>query len=274
MIRVLAVGALALAACGPSRTTYARYPGAPPAFDRAGSDPKALEIADQVFAACGGPTGWEAAKQIRWSQTVTSDGKVSLDGEEAWDRWNARHYGRLHRSDGSDLVVAYDLYGDKAIGFVEVTTKFGRRQQKLDDASRVKAVKIAQGAFNVDTAVLTIQFLLLEPGAKLAYVGQTKDDAGADHYDEIMVTFADPLRSGYEFHTVVDRTSHLIQRVEIQKAGTNQKIGYTLKDWTTVGGLKFATSRGNMGYSGETIAIKDLKVSGPDDDLFIAPITN
>src|SRR5688572_26991257 len=105
---------LAVAACGPGRTSYARYPGAPVAFDRATADPKALEIADKVFAAGGGPGNWEKAKQIRWTQTTTTDGKVVQSGEQAWDRWNGRHYGRLKGAE-SDLVVAYELYGDFAI---------------------------------------------------------------------------------------------------------------------------------------------------------------
>ncbi len=143
---------------------------------------------------------------------------------------------------------------------------------KLDDASRVKAVNLAKGRFDQDTAVLMMQFLMLEPGTKLAYVGQVKDDAGADHYDDLKVTFADPLRNELEYHVVVDRETHLIQRIEMLKVGTTQKIGFTLKDWVTVGGLKFATARSNMGYAGETVAIADLKVSEPEDDLFIAPL--
>lgn len=271
MTRSLLFTALVIAtACGSGRTTFARYPGAPAAFDRAGSDPKAVEIAEQVFAACGGPAGWDKAKQIKWKQTVTSDGKVTLDGEQAWDRWNSRHYGRIHRGENGDLVVGYDLYGSHAIGFMESEKEV---KHNLDEGGRTKALKIAKDAFSVDTAVMTLQFLMLEPGSKLAYVGQAKDEAGSDNYDEVKVTFADPLRADLEFHAVVDRTSHLIQRIEILKIGATQKIGYTLKEWTTAGGLKFAASRGNMGYSGETIAIKDIAVGNPEDSLFIAPIT-
>jgi hypothetical protein len=260
---------LAVGACAPSRTTYARYPNAPAAFDRAGSDPKALEVADQVFAAAGGPGNWDKAKQIRWNQTITSDGKVLLDGEHAWDRWNARHFARLKKSDGS-IKVGYHLYGGFSMGFMEGENG---KTHNLDDESRDKAVKVAQAAFNVDTAVMTLQFLLFEPGAKLTYVGPVRDEAGTEAaYDDVQVTFADPLRANLEFHAIVDHTSHMLVRVEMMKPGVNQKVGYTLKDWVTVNGLKFATSRTNLGYAGETTAIKDVKVSDPDDTLFIAPL--
>ncbi len=269
---LLCVAFVVLAACGPGRTTFQRYPGAPVAFDRAGSDPKAVEIADKVYAAAGGPA-WEKAKQIKWRQIITSDGKVTLDFQHIWDRWNGRHNGRLHRTDGKDLVIAYELFGSFNIGYMQEP---GEKEIKhnLDEDGRAKALQVAKEVFNEHTAVLTIQFLMLEPGAKLAYVGPAKDDAGEEKLDELKVTFADPLRKDLEFHPVVDRASNMVVRIEILKIGTTQKVGYTLKDWTDVGGLKFATARGNMGYSGETIVVKDVKISSPDDTEFIAPITH
>ncbi|MBS1121337.1 MAG: hypothetical protein H6Q90_3565 [Deltaproteobacteria bacterium] len=260
---------LVVGSCAPARTSYATFPNAPATFDRAGSDPKALELADQVFAAAGGPGNWDKAKQIRWNQTVTSDGKVLLEGEHAWDRWNARHFARLHKPDGN-IKVGYQLYGSFAMGFMESDNG---KTRNLDDESRERAVKVAKEAFNVDTAVMSLQFLLFEPGAKLSYVGPVRDDAGNEAaYDDLQVVFADPLRENLEFHAIVDHTSHLIVRVEMMKPGVNQKVGYTLKDWTTVNGLKFATARTNLGYSGETTAIKDVKVSEPEDTLFITPL--
>lgn len=262
---------LAVGACGPSRTTYAHYPGAPAAFDRAGSEAKALEIADKVFATAGGPGNWDKAKQIMWRQTVTSDGKVVLDGDEAWDRWNQRHHGRLKMPDAPEVVIGYELYGKFSMGFLD---QGHGKTQVMDDDSRAKGVKTLHERFNVDTAVMCMQFLMFEPGAKLSYGGPVRDDAGnADAYDDVKVTFADPLRADLEFHAIVDKKTNLLVRVEILKVGSaKEKIGYSLKDWTTVDGLKFATSRGNLGYSGETVAIKDIKVSAPDDTLFIAPL--
>jgi hypothetical protein len=179
----------------------------------------------------------------------------------------------LHRPDGTRVVVAYELYGKFSIGFVQQP---GEKEIKknMDAGSRETALKVAKEVYNLDTAVMTMQFLMLEPGAKLAYVGQAKDDAGSDNYDELKVTFSDPLRSDIEFHPIIDRTNHTILRIEMTKVGGTQKIGYVLKDWTDVGGLKFATNRTNMGHSGETTVIKDIKVGDVDDNLFIAPITH
>jgi hypothetical protein len=262
-----------LVACGPGRTSFQRYPGAPAAFDRASSEAKAVEIADKVFAAAGGPGNWDKAKQVRWRQIVTSDGKTTVDVEEIWDRWNGRHLGRLFRTDATQLVVGYELYGSFSMGYVQEP---GEKEIKrnLDDQSKTGALKIAKELYNEHTAVLAMQFMMLEPGAKLAYIGPAKDEAGNENYDELKVTFSDPLRGDLEFHPVIDRTTNMITRIEIVRPATQQKIAYTLKDWTTVGGLKFAQNRGNLGYSGEAIVIKDIKVGGVDDNEFIAPITH
>ena len=263
---------LAVAACGPGRTSYATYPGAPAAFDRAKSDPKALEIADKVFAAAGGPGNWQNAKQLRWTETVTSDGKPVSDVEQAWDRWNGRHYGRL-KGPEQDIVVAYELYGDFAIGYAQTGDRRDKKQN-FDEESRTKYVGIAKERFNQSTAVLALHLMLFEPGTKLEYIGPAKDEAGNENHDELKVTFEEPLRKSLEFRLIIDRGTSLPQRIEVVKAGTLEKIGYTYKDWTTVGGLKLAAGRGNLGYSGEVIVVKDIKVGSPDDELYIAPITH
>lgn len=261
------VCALVVAACGPGRTTFASYPGAPATFDRAGSEAKALEIADKVFAAAGGATGWAKAKQIKWHQKVTADGKT-IEGIQAWDRWNARHYFQLIEG-GQTINVAYGLYSDFTMGFAREGHKTA---QLFDDASKQNFVKRGREQFNEQTGVMLIQFLMFEPGAKIAYVGQVKDDKDADHYDELKVTFEDPARKSLEFHPVIDRNTNLLQRIELIKTGTTQKIGFTLDNWRDFGGMKFATKRVNLGYSSEITEISDVAVGDVDDSLYIAPV--
>lgn len=266
MFRALLCSTILLVACGGSRGAFVRYPGAPATFDRAASDPKAVEIAEKVFAAAGGPGNWEKAKQLRWEETVTSNGQVKGGGEEAWDRWNARHWGRLSRDDG-DVVVGYEIYGAFSMGYLQR----GKMKENLDAGSKSEAIAVAKSRFGRDTAALALQFLMFEPGAKLTYVGPAQDDAGPEGADDIQVTFADPARKDYELHAIVDRGTNLLARIEMTKAGTGERIGYALSGWTTVAGLKFATARKDLGSS-DTIAIGNIRVSDPDDDLFVAPL--
>ncbi len=250
---------IAVTACAASSSSPARYPGAPPTFDRAAADPKALEIADKAFAAAGGPN-WDHAKQLRWHETVMQADKIARDGEEAWDRVNARHYGRLVQP-GGDVVVGYELYGSHAIGYMQ----HGQQHMNLDADSRAHAIAVARATFATDTALLTLPFLMLEPGTKLAYVGPAGDD------DELAVTFDDPARTD-ELHVFVAHATSLISRVEIVKPGASQRTGYALDGWTDVAGMKFATTRKDLGDPSVTTTIKDLAISEPTDSLFIAPL--
>lgn len=261
------LAALSLAACGPGRTSFARYPGAPAAFDRTASAPEALEIADKVFAAAGGPGNWERAKQVRWKQTVTLEGAVSSSGEHAWDRWNARHHGRLDYKDGGGVVVMYELFGDFSAGYVESARGF---KTPMPSEERGDAIKIARKAWATDASIMCMPYLLQEPGAKLEYGGLVRD--GEAEYHDLKLTFdaKDTTRAGLVFHAFVDKTGDSIYRVEVERPG-GERVGYVLADWTTVGGLKFPATRKNIG-TGEVVSSKDIKVSEPDDDLYIAPV--
>jgi len=265
--------ALGLAtSCGGGRATQLRYPGAPAAFDRSASDPKALEIADKAFAAAGGPGNWDKAKQIRWHQIYSDNGAVKLDGEVAWDRWNARHWSLLHRTDGMDASVGYEIYGQFQMGSTQKQGDHGQHPPHSMGGDEVQhGVEVAKKRFNADTALMAIQFLMFDPGATIKYVGPAKDVSGNETGDELLVTFADPARKDYEFHPVVDRATGMISRIEMVKPGTTDRSGYSLDQWTTVGGLKFAQARKDLATS-ETVQIKDITVGEPDDNLFIAPV--
>src|SRR5687768_15686382 len=110
---------VAASGCGSARTTFAAPPASAPAFDRAGSDPRAVEIADRVIAAAGGRDRWAAAKQIRWSESiVTEAGRPTLELEQAWDRWNGRHHLRVRTAQG-DVVVMRNLYDGGGSAFAQ-----------------------------------------------------------------------------------------------------------------------------------------------------------
>jgi hypothetical protein len=267
--RSILFAAAVLASCGPGRTTYARYPGAPPAFDRTASDPKAVAIADAVIAAAGGQDNWNKAKQVRWSETITHDGKIVVDGEEGWNRWGGRHHGRVHRDDG-DIIIMRSLYDndDKAV-FIEK----GRDLVRLPPQDAEHALPTAIERFQFDTAALCMAFLLEEPGTKLEYVGEIPDDAGAMTMEDIKVSFdpKDTTRGGLTYLVSVKKDTHVIERLQIVKA-VGGNIGYKLSAWVDAGGLKFPTVENNLGFAGEVITFKDIKVGEPDDALYSPPI--
>lgn len=260
------------AACGgSSRSTWATYPGAATAFDPAGSDPKAVELADKVFAAAGGPQGWEKAKEIRWKEAVSRDGAVVAQGEQAWDRWNGRHYGRLETPSG-DIVVMQSLY-EEGSGSAFI------KNQKMGQAEAANAIKAARERWNFDTAALLMPYLLKSPGTTLKYAGDAPDEQNQPTLEQIKVTFdsRDKTRDGSTYYVVVKKDTHVIERLEIVKPGQpdTNRLGYKLTDWVEVSGLKFPTSHQNIGYKGEVITFKDISVSAePDEDLYVPNVND
>lgn len=261
-MRVLLLAALAATSCGPSRTTFARYPNAVPAFDRAHSDPKAVELADKVLAAAGGMEKWNTVKQLRWNETVSNAGTVVIDGEEAWDRWNARHYGRVF-GDHGDVVIKREIYGEQLDAFGEQPGKRAR----LDPKETEQAAKVAQERWQFDTAALCMPFLLEEPGSKLAYTGQAQGDAGP--LEVITITFDpnDKARAGTSYQVDIDPQTNQIARIEVVKASGN--LGYKVSGWTEVNGLKFPTIENNLGLTTEVINFKNIKIGDPEDSLYV-----
>jgi hypothetical protein len=271
--------AATLGACGPERATFARFPAAATAFDRAGSDPKALAIADKVLAAAGGADHWAKAKQIRWTELVTADGKLQLTYLQAWDRWNGRHQGRLHhdkvREPGSseppnagDVVVMRKVYeqGGRAFGDT------GKALAPIGAADTEREVVVARQRWELDTALLFMGFLLEEPGTKLEYVGEPPVEAGKPAVDDIKVIpdAKDPTRTS-TYHVLVNRDTSLPERIDIVAQGQadNRRLAYAVSDWTDVGGLKLPTKAQNIGTNGETVSFKDLSVGEPDDTLYV-----
>ena len=262
--------ALVLAAgCGgPARTTYARHPGAPAMFDRTTTSEETLAMADKVLAAHGGAAAWENAKQIRWKQTVVKDGTVTSTVEQAWDRWNARHWAQLEREKGGAFAVMYDIYGTFGAGYIQ-----GRSggKQVVPTGEAVEGVKVARNAWQRDATETLAAFQMFEPGAKLEYKGIAKD--GDLELHEIQVNFdpKDTARAGLELHLYCDKDSFLVKRVAVHQAN-GDRSAYELLSYQAIGGLQIATERKNIG-SGETVKLTDVKVGAPDDDLFIAPVS-
>jgi hypothetical protein len=255
--------ALLAVSCGPGRTTMARYPNAGPSFDRAHSDPKAVALADKVIAAAGGADKWNAVKQLRWTETVSNAGKVVIDGEEGWDRWNARHYGKVF-GDHGDVVIKREIYGDHLEAYGEA----GGRREALGPDDAKQALKIAQDRWQFDTVALCAPFLIEEPGTKLGYGGQAPGDTGQT-LETITIAFDanDSARAGTSYQIGIDPATNQVARVEVVKTGGN--LGYKLAGWTDVNGLKFPTTANNIGLATEVITFKDIKISDPEDSLYV-----
>jgi hypothetical protein len=257
-----------IVACGPGRTTFATHPSVPPAFDRSASDPKALEIADRVVAAAGGQDKWAAAKQIRWLESITR-GEVTVELEQAWDRWNGRHHQRL-RTPAGDLVVMRPLYSAGGVAFGEK----GRNRASLGKEDTERAMAAARERWSFDTTVLFLPFLLHAPGSKLELAGELAEE-GQPPYDVLKLTFdpKDPTRTA-TCYAMVNRTTNQVQRVEIVKAGDpdTKRLGYRAEAWADVSGLKLATVYKNVGTD-EVVTFSNITAASEPDETLYVPTT-
>lgn len=266
------VSVLVFGGCGAGRTTFARHPAAAAAFDRAGSDPKAVEIADRVIAAAGGQAKWNATRQVRWSESVTTGqaGMAPILFDEAWDRWNGRHYQRL-RGEAGDVVVMRSLYEASGTAYYQN----GPATRALLRADMDRALGNARERWDLDTAILLLPFLLEAPGAKLALAGEAPGEAGQPPLDDVKLTFDpnDPTRTA-TYHAMVNRATNQIARIEIVKAGDpdTKRLGYKLDRWIDIGGLKLATVYENIGLVGEVITFTSVSADAEPDETLYVPV--
>jgi hypothetical protein len=254
------------AACGPGRTAAATQ-STPKAFDATKSDPKAIELADQMITACGGQAAWDKVKELRFHVVVKDGDNVAIDEEHVWDRWNGRHQYTAHQKSGQTTVVTYEIYG---------SVSFATADGKEVPTSAVKGlVPSAKKQLWVDGYPLFMVFKLKDPGVILKLDGERADKDTPDKpaYDVLKVSFepgAGPS-DGDRYWLVVKKDTHLPAWVEWAPAGKpdDYRIAYRWDDWQDVGGLKLSLKRVNLGHESE-IEVYDAVEARPtvEDELF------
>lgn len=265
--------------CGAARTVAATQPGSPAGFDATKSDPKAVAIADEVLAAAGGADAWAKVKELRWTTSIYDADKVVLKVEHAWDRWNGRAYmkNQPQVEGASPTAAMYELYTDTEAALV--FSDNGRRE-RANAGTTKEIIAIARKRWNMDHFWVSMHLKLKDPGAHLKYVeeriaeGSTTSEMA---YDVIQVKF-DPgvgPTPGDVYYLIVDKKTHLPHSVEIVETGKpdDRRVGYKWLDWVDAGGVKFATTRQNIGLASEKFTFTEVQaLPSPDDDLYSPPV--
>jgi len=133
---------------------------AAPGFDAAGSDAKAIELADVVMKAQGGRKAWDNTHYIAW----TFFGNRRL----IWDKWSGNV-----RIDNlrNDQTVILNINTDQGRVF-----RNGKEETQPDSVD--KYVKQAKGAWINDSYWLVMPFKLKDSGVTLKYVGEEPTQDG------------------------------------------------------------------------------------------------
>lgn len=144
----------------------------PPAdgFDIAGSDAKAIALADQVMENMGGRKNWDKTHYIAWNFF----GNRKL----IWDKWTGNVRVDNLRDDTSILLNINDGKGR--------VYKYGKEQTHPD--SLAKYLKQGKGAWINDGYWLLMPFKLKDSGVTLKYLGDDKTQDGVEA-DVIQLTF-------------------------------------------------------------------------------------
>lgn len=201
------------------------YPSAP-GFDEAGSDPRAVEIADEVMEALGGYEAWDRTRYVTWSFF----GRRT----HVWDK----HAGRLRFENGDTLVLMnlHSREGRVWRSGAEVT----------DSAALEEALDRAHGAWINDSYWVFMPYKLKDTGVTLEYLGERATEAGAPA-DVLELTFEDVGRTPQnKYHVYVDKRSRLVTQWDYYSEASDPEPQFRIpwREWTTHGDILLSADRG------------------------------
>lgn len=213
--------------------------GNPPAegFDAAGSDARAVEIADEVMTALGGRAAWDRTRYLTW--------RFFGRRLHVWDKHtgNIRVEWKDRRSE-KPYVALMNLHSKKGRAWeegVEVT-----ETEALD-----AALRRAEGAWINDAYWLVMPYKLKDSGVTLKYLGERADEAGA-LCEVLELTFKEVGRTPQnKYHVFVDKTSRLVTHWDYWKDKSideSRSLGPWQK-WRTFGEIMLTDDHGGRKHT-------------------------
>ena len=222
-------------------TAVAAAAAAAPARAAAPSDPRAVEIADQVMQALGGRDHWDALVGLRWSFGASVNDTVrGTPRRHSWNKRTGEHRVEGALRDGTKFCFIHTL-GDTLNG------KAWMNGRPVGGDSLHTLLKNAEAMWVNDEYWLCMPYKLRDPGVTLQYDGETKD--GDVTYDKLSMTFDHVgLTPGDHYWLFVNRANHRIERWEMVLEGQQPPpVGYTWDGWTEHDGLWFASAHRSLG---------------------------
>jgi hypothetical protein len=218
-----------------------------PGFNAAGSDAKAIEVADEVMDALGGRQAWDDTRFLTW--------KFFGGRTHVWDKTT----GNL-RFENEDTLVLMNL-----------NTKAGRvwkaGQEVTDAAARDDVLRGGESAWINDAYWVFMPYKLKDTGVTLKYVGKGTTLAGASA-DVIELTFENVGRTPEnKYHVYVDDRSRLVTQWDYYPKAADPEPRFQLPwlDWSRHGAIMLSASRGERQH--EDLAV----LEGVPDAVFESP---
>ncbi len=210
---------------------------ASPVARAAGSDPRAVAVADRVMQSLGGEAAWNATRYLRFDFAVDRDGKTVMRRAHAWDKWTGRYRVEGKDKDGRDVVVAMNLNTKQGSATVAGAPLAA---DKLE-----KALETGYAWWVNDSYWLVMPYKMRDPGVVLAFAGQEKK--GTDTWDKVLLTFEGVgLTPKDRYWVFVNSATGLVDRWEFVLKGEKTKpVPFEWKGWKTYGRIQLADDRVN-----------------------------
>jgi len=197
-------------------------------FDPAGSDSKAIEIADNVLEAMGGKENWEQTKYLSWSFF----GKRAL----LWDK--AKNRVRIE-SKGNDFKAILDLNTQQGRVFL-------RGSEMLEQDSLVKYLERARQIWINDSYWLVMPFKMTDPGVRIKYRGSGKN--AENHASELVELTFDSVgvTPNNKYIVYVDPATSLVSQWDFYRVATDTIPIFQVpwKNYNRYGAILLSGNRG------------------------------
>lgn len=244
----LSLAVLSLATgCASDGSRYLANPAAP-GFDSAGSDPKAVAIADETMQAMGGRRAWNDARCLAW----TFFGRR----KHVWDKWTGDY-----RLEEGRRVVCMNL----GTGAGRV---FEGKDEIHDPKSKAEALAKARSAWINDSYWLVMPYKLKDSGVTLKSKGDGVLDDGRKA-DVLVLTFArvgDTPENKYDVWVAKD--SRLVEQWAFYKSASDDEPRFktTWTGWKRYGQILLSGDRG-----GDRQLTDIAVMEKPPPQLYAAP---
>lgn len=190
-ILIISVIFFSLNGCRESSQSSTQTKSSPPtSFNPTGSDAKAIKIADQVMAACGGRENWEKTRFITWRALGK---RINV-----WDKWTGDV--RIESRRSLILMNLHTMKGHAWKGLQEIT----------DPDELERAMQYGYEAWLHDSYWLFLPFKLKDPGVSLKYMGEGKT-ADERPVDIVSLTFKNVgINPQNKYLIYIDKETHLL----------------------------------------------------------------
>lgn len=196
-------------------------------FNLEGSDPKAIEIADEVMEAMGGRKAWDNTRHIAWNFFGVRD--------LVWDKWTG------------DVRIDHD----KTVYLININDNSGKvyidGREITDSDSLSNLINRGKGAWINDSYWLLMPFKLKDSGVTLKYMGEEPTNEGVES-DKLELTFENVGNTPNNRYWVwVSQTDHLVNQWAYysNSADNAQVFNRPFKDYQRKGEILISGDRGD-----------------------------